>query len=105
MVNIFGSTWDKMSVPIEATVGAIDDEGSLIRVGMSSMQFANLGLSGIWENSTVTVTVRDRKMRSIPSGAFGPRFIGGDKIRVTTVLAKKLGIHVGQKVLLEPHQP
>lgn len=124
--NQFGITWKKLTQPVEAIVGAIDNDGynvEMCRVGLSALQLANLGINGRSAPLNVTdlqkvvranekglldgqdygdvvVEFRGHKKSAQVYNAFGPKCMKGCEVRVSSTLAEDLGLKLEDKIKL-----
>jgi len=124
--NRFGRTWEKLTQPVEAIVGAIDIDGyniEMCRVGLSAIQTMNLGIE--IKSAPLNVTDLQRVVRANEKGlldsqnygdvvvefeghkksaqvynAFGPKCMKGCEVRVSSTLAEDLGLKLEDKVKL-----
>jgi hypothetical protein len=98
--NPFGQGWDVLKTPVRAVVAAIDDDKHSLEIGLSAMQMRNLNLEGRVVGPVVGVAYRGKELAVIAYNAFGNSAIGGAGIRVSTALARELGLELGVEVEL-----
>lgn len=127
--NPFGKSWEKLPLPIEAIIAAIDSDGynsELYRIGLSAMQITNLDLlmmqpeKIIDESKLITlmekckrglldgneyegliIEYENRQIRAKPYNAHGlKKGINGCGVRISSILAEELNLSLGDRVKL-----
>jgi len=105
MNNEFGSIWGKMSTPIIATIGAIDDETNntgcnIMRIGLSAIQMDNIP----HETTCNEILVSFNKKTTIAHiyNAWGINKMERNRIRISKTLANELNCSIGDSIEIMP---
>jgi len=105
MNNEFGSIWGKMSTPIMATIGAIDDETNntrcnIMRIGLSAIQMDNIP----HETPYNEILVSFNKKTAIAHiyNAWGINQMERNRIRISKTLANELNCSIGDSIEIMP---
>lgn len=97
---MFGSTWNVLSQPVRAIVRIVDPGFLRREIGLSAMQLTNLDLTGQGSYGNVVVAFADKSVSARAYNAFGEKSLRGSGIRITSGVARRLGVHEGQMVEL-----